>query len=121
MLGDCSIRVLADCSIRVSRSCITRTHTSNCIRPPRRPQEAIGRHSRALCAWPYAFSKICDRVYHRVYAKANGGPLMAEGDQLWQRKLSGGGQVAALQVVRGTKYGCCNWSGGPILGGPVVA
>ena len=41
------------------------------VRPPRRPQEAIGRHSRALCAWPYAFSKI----YDRVYDKANGGPL----------------------------------------------
>ena len=26
---------------------------------------------------------------------------MAEGDQLWRRKLSGGGQVAVLQVVRG--------------------
>ena len=45
------------------------------------------------------------------------------GDHLWQRGTNcggvscPGGQVAVLQVVRGTKYGCCNWSGGTDLGG----
>ena len=33
----------------------------------------------------------------RVYDKASGGPLMAEGDQLWRRKLSGGDKLQNLQ------------------------
>ena len=47
---------------------------------------------------------------------------MAEGDQLWRCKLSGGGQVAVLQVVRGDQVWLLQLvRGGPILGGVVVA
>ena len=45
------------------------------------------------------------------------------GDRFWQRGTNcggvscPGGQVAVLQEVRGTKYGCCNWSERTDFGG----
>ena len=89
MLGDCSIRVLTDCSIRVSRSFITRTHTSNATSKATVERDTRSAQWGTLCLALYAFSKI----YDRVYDKASGGPLMAEGDQLWRRKLSGGDKL----------------------------
>ena len=37
--------------------------------------------------------RLLKDLYDRVYDKASGGPLMAEGDQLWRRKLSGGDKL----------------------------
>ena len=49
---------------------------------------------------------------------------MAEGDQLWRRKLSGGTSCSATSSP-GTSGGpsmvAATGPGGPILGGPVVA
>ena len=83
--------------IRVSRSCITRTHTSKAtVEGHKRSQVGHGTVGNFVPS-SIGFSKTYDRFYN----KARGGPLVAEGDQLWRHKLSGGGQVAVLQVVRG--------------------
>ena len=48
---------------------------------------------------------------------------MAEGDQLWQRKLSAGGgtSCSAASSPGGPSMVAATGPGGPILGGPVVA
>ena len=47
---------------------------------------------------------------------------MAEGDQLWRRKLSGGGtSCSAASSPGGPSMVAATGPGGPILGGPVVA
>ena len=64
----------------VSRSCITRTHTSNY----KATSEAAVEREARLAQWGtlcLALPLLKD-LYDRVYDKASGGPLMAEGDQL---------------------------------------
>ena len=47
---------------------------------------------------------------------------MAEGDQLWRSKLSGGGtSCSAASSPGGPSIVAVTGPGGPILGGPVVA
>ena len=88
-----------------------------------RPEAVVEREARSAQWGTLCLAlRLLKDLYDRVYDKASGGPLIvAEGDQLWRRKLSGGTSCSAVSSPGGPSMVAATGPGEPILGGPVVA